>query len=245
MTVRLKLLSTLRIWLPISNARHFTTSTSSRMVDLCGAQVKSVLRKWNKPVRIEIVFGESITPKQRVLDKQSVKKFAERLGSLTGLIIELSDRNPNFFILILNKSEQQNFVERLQLLLPDISEKVAHDYLNSSARQFCSAITLYDRRRGDILNAVALIKAEHPPLMRLACIHEEMAQALGLVNDSNTARPSIFNDDEEFALLTFHDELMLRILYDPRLVQGMMAEDARPIVETVVSDLGVSNEESS
>ena len=38
--------------------------------------------------------------------------------------------------------------------------------------------------------------------MRRACVHEEMAQGLGLGNDSETARPSIFNDDEEFALLT-------------------------------------------
>jgi hypothetical protein len=38
---------------------------------------------------------------------------------------------------------------------------------------------------------------------------------MGLANDSRQARPSIFNDDQEFALLTGHDELLLTILYDP------------------------------
>ncbi|MDE0110785.1 MAG: DUF2927 domain-containing protein [Albidovulum sp.] len=204
------------------------------------AQVKSVLKKWNKPVRIEIVFGDSVSPQQQALDKENITEFAVRLGDLTGLDIELSDSEPNYYVLILNKTEQLNFVGQLQVLLPDISERVARDYLTSEARQFCSAITLYDRRKGEIQNAVVLIKAEHPPLMKLACIHEEMSQALGLVNDSKMARPSIFNDDEEFALLTVHDELMLKILYDSRLERGMTADDARPIVKSLASELGAS-----
>ncbi len=84
---------------------------------------------------------------------------------------------------------------------------------------------------------MAVIRAENPGLLRLSCIHEELAQGLGLANDSPTARPSIFNDDEEFALLTTHDELLLRILYDRRLSPGMEAETARPVVNTIAREL--------
>jgi hypothetical protein len=84
---------------------------------------------------------------------------------------------------------------------------------------------------------VALIRAEHPELLRSACIHEELAQGMGLANDSPTARPSIFNDDEEFGLLTKHDELLLKILYDPRLKTGMTVEEATPIVQTIAAEL--------
>ena len=70
---------------------------------------------------------------------------------------------------------------------------------------------------GTYAKAVAVIRAEHPDMLRLSCIHEEMAQGLGLSNDSPKARPSIFNDDEEFGLLTSHDEALLSMLYDPRL----------------------------
>ena len=73
--------------------------------------------------------------------------------------------------------------------------------------------------------------------MRLSCIHEEIAQGLGLANDSPTARPSIFNDDEEFALLTTQDELMLKILYNPALRPGMTESEARPIVESLAARL--------
>ena len=60
-----------------------------------------------------------------------------------------------------------------------------------------------------------------------------MTQGLGLPNDSPKARPSIFNDDEEFALLTDQDEMLLRILYSSELRPGMTAAEARPIVETL------------
>src|SRR5690606_5072987 len=87
------------------------------------------------------------------------------------------------------------------------------------------------------VQAVAVIRAEHPDLLRLSCIHEELAQGLGLANDDPNARPSIFNDDEEFALLTRMDELMLRILYDARLRPGMTEDEARPIVQEIAQEL--------
>ncbi len=84
---------------------------------------------------------------------------------------------------------------------------------------------------------MALIRSEHPDLFRLSCIHEEIAQGLGIPNDSPRARPSIFNDDDEFALLTRHDELLLQMLYDPRLTPGMTAEEARPIARIIAREL--------
>ena len=84
--------------------------------------------------------------------------------------------------------------------------------------------------------AIALIRSEQPDLMRQSCIHEELAQGLGLGNDSAVARPSIFNDDEEFALLTSHDEELLRLLYHPSLKPGMSLGQARPVIQRILAD---------
>ena len=81
------------------------------------------------------------------------------------------------------------------------------------------------------------IGAEATGVLRQACLHEEITQALGLTNDSPTARPSIFNDDQEFALLTRHDELLLRILYDDRLEAGMSPEQAMPVARKIADEL--------
>ena len=79
------------------------------------------------------------------------------------------------------------------------------------------------------------MRAEQPELMRRSCVHEEMAQGMGLANDSPRARPSIFNDDDEFALLTTHDELLLGLLYDPALRPGMGIDEARPILRRLTA----------
>ncbi|MDM7255630.1 MAG: DUF2927 domain-containing protein, partial [Paracoccus sp. (in: a-proteobacteria)] len=86
-------------------------------------------------------------------------------------------------------------------------------------------------------HAVAVIRAELPPRLRMSCIHEELAQGMGLANDSPRARPSIFNDDEEFALLTRHDELLLRLLYDRRLRPGMTQAEAAPLIRSIAAEL--------
>ena len=102
---------------------------------------------------------------------------------------------------------------------------------------FCTAYAFSEPAGPSIYSAViVLIRAEHPPLTRLSCVHEEMAQAMGLPNDSPEARPSLFNDDLEFALLTEHDAILLRMLYDPRLRPGMTAAEVRPLLPDIARD---------
>ena len=60
---------------------------------------------------------------------------------------------------------------------------------------------------------------------------------MGLANDSPHARPSIFNDDDEFATLTRQDELFLKMLYHPKLQPGMTIETAAPIVRKLAEAL--------
>lgn len=65
--------------------------------------------------------------------------------------------------------------------------------------------------QGSIVHSIVLIRQGLTDLGRLSCIEEELAQVMGLRNDHDDVRPSIFNDDEEFALLTRHDEYLLTI----------------------------------
>ncbi|MFT4791887.1 MAG: hypothetical protein ACI807_000452 [Paracoccaceae bacterium] len=87
------------------------------------------------------------------------------------------------------------------------------------------------------LRAFIFIKAETTRLLRKSCLHEEFTQVLGLLNDGDDVRPSIFNDGQEFALLTRHDEMLLRILYDPRLKPGMTEAEGMPIVRRIAAEL--------
>ena len=53
------------------------------------------------------------------------------------------------------------------------------------------------------------------------CLHEELAQALGPVNDMYRLSDSVFNDDNFHTILTGFDMLILRAYYAPELESGM------------------------
>jgi len=53
------------------------------------------------------------------------------------------------------------------------------------------------------------------------CLHEEVAQALGPLNDLYRLPDSVFNDDNVHTVLTGFDMMILRAYYDPSLRSGM------------------------
>ncbi|MCK0143544.1 DUF2927 domain-containing protein [Aliiroseovarius sp. F20344] len=53
------------------------------------------------------------------------------------------------------------------------------------------------------------------------CLHEEIAQAIGPVNDLYRLENSVFNDDNFHTVLTGFDMLILRAYYAPELQSGM------------------------
>lgn len=53
------------------------------------------------------------------------------------------------------------------------------------------------------------------------CLHEELAQAMGPLNDLYRLSDSVFNDDNFQSVLTGFDMLMLRVHYSPELANGM------------------------
>ena len=119
---------------------------------------------------------------------------------------------------------------KTRAVIPSLAPGDVAGITNMPRTTYCLVYALSEGNSGAYTRAFAVIRAEHPDLLRLSCIHEEITQGLGLPNDSPRARPSIFNDDEEFAFLTAHDEMLLRILYSPELRPGMSPAEARPIV---------------
>jgi len=60
-----------------------------------------------------------------------------------------------------------------------------------------------------------------PPQEVRDCLHEEIAQALGPVNDIYRIADTVFNDDNYHSILTPFDMLILRVLYADDLSVGM------------------------
>lgn len=197
----------------------------------------STLRRWESPVRVGLRFGASVTPDRRATDTAHVASYLARLSRVTGRSIRLDDRAPNFWVWMVNEEERAALGPTISAALPGLSPGELAGITRMPRSTFCLVYAMSEGNGSVYTRAFAVIRAEHPDLLRLSCLHEEIAQGLGLANDSPTARPSIFNDDEEFALLTTQDELMLKILYDPALRPGMVEDEARPIVEMLATRL--------
>lgn len=193
-------------------------------------ETASSLRRWEAPVRIGIRFGASVPPDRQATDRARIASFAARLSLVTGHPISVDDRAPNFFIHVVSEDEREALEPTIRATLPGLGAAEVAGITAMPRTTYCLVYALADNASGAYTRAFAVIRAEHPDLLRLSCLHEELTQGLGLPNDSPRARPSIFNDDEEFALLTDQDELLLRILYSRELRPGMTAAEARPIV---------------
>ncbi|SMY08732.1 DUF2927 domain-containing protein [Flavimaricola marinus] len=205
--------------------------------ELVAEATLSRLRRWEQPIRMAVEFGATVPQAQRDRDQSSISTYGARLARLTGLSIRQTDQDPNFHVLVLNEDDRLASEARLRELVPGITPSSLRAFMFPPRDTLCLVIAFSEGGAPSYSKAVVLIRGEHPDLLRLACIHEELAQGLGLANDSPQARPSIFNDDEEFGLLTTHDEMLLRMLYDPRLSPGMSAAEAAPIARRIATEL--------
>ena len=200
-------------------------------------ETASELRRWERPVRMQVGFGPSVGADARAREENAVGAYAARLARVTGHPISRVATGGNFHVLFLSEDDRAGFEPRLRELVPGLAASSVRAFLAPGRSTLCLVIAFSDGSSPGYTHAVALIRAEHPEALRLACIHEELAQGLGLPNDSRQARPSIFNDDDEFGLLTTHDEMLLRILYDDRLSAGMSPEEAAPIARQIATEL--------
>ncbi|WP_175392984.1 DUF2927 domain-containing protein [Leisingera sp. JC1] len=202
-----------------------------------GAGISGGLGRWAGPVRIAAEFGPSVQAGQRAQDRETLADYAARLARITGHSISTVSGRANFHVIFASLDDSAYVAERVRELLPSISARDLSLLAAPPRSYYCLVVA--GGPQGDPLSytrGVALIRAEHPDLVRKSCVHEEVAQGLGLRNDSPRARPSIFNDDDEFALLTSFDEKLLQMLYDPRLKAGMSLEEARPIIRILARE---------
>lgn len=210
------------------------TFVGNRLVE---QKTPAPLRRWRGPVRMRLQFGDSVPEPMQRADTRLVSQFAARLGALTGHPVTVTQGSANFHVLVLDETERRAIGPQLRRLIPGI-DQTTQDVVTNLPRSVSCLVLAFSRSGTDIYtDAVAVIRAELPDLSRMACYHEELAQGMGLPNDSPRARPSLFNDAAEFAVLTAMDEYLLRMLYDPRLRPGMREPEARPIIRRIASEV--------
>lgn len=69
------------------------------------------------------------------------------------------------------------------------------------------------------------------------CAYEEMLQALGPINDTDSVPWTMFNDDVQMGFFDIYDQYILNILYDPRIRPGMTIEQVKTVLPQIIPDV--------
>ena len=196
------------------------------------------LAKWKSSTNISVRFGGSVDEKQKDKDLKEINGLISNLSKITNHKIKISQQNVNMYVVVAKQKEIKSLISEIGLKRPEFDPKRIPIITQLPKDIHCMAMTsMSSEPNSAISSALVIIRSELPTIMRKACIHEEIAQSLGLTNDSHFARPSIFNDDDEFATLTKLDEILLQILYDHRLQLGISRKEAAQLVKQIATEI--------
>lgn len=181
------------------------------------------LAKWNQPIRIWLDHRVG----DAALHQELAELHVQHLAQITGLSIEFVSKQSQANVHWIYTRESKWIKEAKSAL-----NLRSTQHLNTA---ICTA-GYKTNATGHIVSAAIVIPVD---LARsrgklLACVVEEITQALGLPNDSEHAYPSIFNDHTPEELLAPLDVVLLKLLYEPELKSGMTKAQANPVVRRIL-----------
>jgi hypothetical protein len=189
------------------------------------------VRKWTTPIHYALIHhaGDS------ALHERLIQTHFAHLAGLTGLSIApaASIDAANYLVVLTSESRLKDDFQRY------FGWNSADERDKFFREAVCLGTFASSRRNGRITRAVVIIPVDRARARGKlpACIVEELTQVLGLPNDSDKVFPSVFNDHSTDVFLTGLDVLLLRMLYDPRIVHGMEEAALRPLLRTIAAEI--------
>lgn len=164
---------------------------------------------------------------------QDLRALIARLRSEAGIDIRLAQagETPSITVNVISRRElRRQQPDAACFILPNIS--TWEEFRRQRRAPALDWARLERRTR-----AAIFLPGDVAPQEVRDCLHEEIAQALGPLNDLYRLPDSIFNDDNFHRVLTGFDMLMLRIHYDRSLSNGMSRAQVAARLPAILSRL--------
>jgi len=151
--------------------------------------------------------------------RQDLTRLLARLRNEAGINIQMTQSDTaSITINAVSRSDIQRHIPQAAcFVVPNISR--LSEYPRAARAPKTDWVRLQERTKMAIF-----IPVDSPPQETRDCLHEELAQALGPLNDLYRLPDSVFNDDNIHTVLTSYDMLILRAYYAPELRNGMSRE---------------------
>ncbi|WP_068115444.1 DUF2927 domain-containing protein [Pseudoruegeria marinistellae] len=172
--------------------------------------------------------------------KRDLARLLTRLQREAGLPIRAARPNetPSIIVEVLPRQKLQRAVPQAAcFVVPRVS---GWDEFRRQRRTGAVDWTTLERRE----RASVFLPGDVSPQEARDCLHEEIAQALGPLNDLYRLPDSVFNDDNFHTVLTGFDMLMLRVTYDPALSNGMSKQQVAAALPGILARLNPAGQRS-
>lgn len=173
-----------------------------------------VLSRFERPIAIRM--AGPVPPTAR----RDLERLVSLLRDKAGLRLSITD-SPSAEItveFVPNRKLRRAVPHAACFVVPNVSSW--SEYMRAPrARVDWANVTLRER-------AAVFIPSDAAPQEIRDCLNEELAQAIGPLNDLYRLPDSVFNDDNIRTVLTGFDLLMLRAYYAPELHSGITREEA-------------------
>ncbi len=185
------------------------------------------LTKFQGPIKVAVSSGAPANLENdlaqlmsRLRNEAGIDISRARSGESAQIIIEAIPR----------KKLQKAVPQAACFVVPNVSGWA--EFKKNRARGVTDWTKLTTRKR-----ATVIIPSDVSPQEVRDCLHEEVAQALGPLNDLYRLPDSIFNDDNFHTVLTGFDMLILRAYYSPEMRNGMNRAQARAALPGLLARL--------
>ena len=179
-----------------------------------------LVKKFTVPVRF---YVHNLARKNR---KPVVRRFIKDIDQkIRGLesALALSPETSNFQIFIVDRKQYADVVR---------TKIYKNDKADVPGR---CLVRVVSGRRG-IKRSAAVIVSDEGEFLFQRCLVEEVLQGLGPMNDDQSLTHSVFNDSSRHSRFTVFDQILMNMLYDPRIKPGMSAKQTEPLLPLIARD---------
>jgi len=178
------------------------------------------VKKFMRPVQFYI---HSLSSRDRTPTvHRFIREIGNRVGGLT-TAIAADPSNANFEVYVVDRAQYEQVVKR------DI-------YKSDRARVPGRCLVRVVSGRNGIKRSAAVIVSDEGEFLFKRCLVEELLQGLGPMNDDEALVHSVFNDSSRHSRFTVFDQIIMNMLYDPRIRPGMSRRQTQDILPLVVRD---------
>ncbi|WP_420863293.1 DUF2927 domain-containing protein [Algirhabdus cladophorae] len=228
----MKVFSTAQVTPPQRSNRQIATDFMDLSFQLESGRTIPRFTRFEGPISVRVTGAQA--PASLMPD---LSKLLARLRNEAAIPISLTkSANANITIEVITRKTLKKFVPSAAcFVVPRVSSWA--EYRAERRGSTLDWTSLQTRQK-----VAVFIPADTSPQEIRDCLHEEVAQGLGPLNDLYRLSDSVFNDDNFHTVLTGFDMLILRAYYSSQLRSGMSKADVASRLPAILARLNPRGE---